>query len=168
MRRRLLLLGALAAPALALLPVRGRAEPPALLPPDQRADLVLVEKAARRLTLLRGGEPLATYRVALGFAPEGHKTEEGDGRTPEGRYTLDWKNAASRFHLSLHVDYPNAADRAQAKARGVSPGGEIFVHGGSWRGSSRDWTLGCVAVTDAEIEAIWARVAPGTPIEIRP
>jgi murein L,D-transpeptidase YafK len=135
-----------------------------------RADEVLVDKSDRQLQLLRKGEVIATFPVALGFAPEGHKTQQGDGRTPEGRYVLDWRNPKSRFYLSLHVSYPNAADRAQAAARGVSPGGDIFIHGTPWLATVAgwDWTLGCIAVSNADMDTIWASVADGTPIVIRP
>jgi murein L,D-transpeptidase YafK len=131
---------------------------------------VLVDKRVRRLYLKRDGAAVAEFRVALGFAPIGHKAEEGDGRTPEGRYVLDWRNPNSRFHRSLHVSYPNEADAAQAAARGVSPGGDIFLHGTPWwlAAIHRDWTLGCIAVQDAEIDAIWTAVEDGTPIVIRP
>ncbi len=135
-----------------------------------RADEVLVDKSERQLQLLRKGEVIATFPVALGFAPEGHKTQQGDGRTPEGHYVLDWRNPKSRFYLSLHVSYPNAADKAQAATRGVSPGGDIFIHGTPWLATVAgwDWTLGCIAVSNADMDAIWASVADGTPIEIRP
>jgi murein L,D-transpeptidase YafK len=135
-----------------------------------RADAVLVDKSERTLQLLRDGAVIATFSVALGFAPEGHKTQQGDGRTPEGRYVLDWRNPKSRFHLSIHISYPNSADKAQAAARGVSPGGDIFIHGTPWLASvtGRDWTLGCIAVSNADMDAIWASVADGTPIVIRP
>lgn len=139
------------------------------------ADKVVVEKSARTLVLFRDDVAIAEYEISLGFAPEGHKTEEGDGRTPEGNYVIDWRNPQSSFHLSLHISYPNAADRAQAAARGVPPGGDIFIHGqpnglvGKVGARIRsDWTLGCIAVGDAEIEEIWALVPNGTPIEIRP
>ena len=135
-----------------------------------RADEVLVDKSERQLTLLREGAVIATFPVALGFAPEGHKSEQGDGRTPEGRYVLDWRNPQSRFHLSIHISYPNAADAAQAAARGVSPGGDIFIHGTPWLAgmAGRDWTLGCIAVSNADMDAIWAAVPDGMPIVIRP
>ena len=152
----------------------GRAEPPPA-PEPERADLVLVEKAARRLTLLRRSAVLATYPVSLGFAPLGHKRREGDGRTPEGRYRVEWKNPVSVAHLSLKVSYPDAADQAAAQARGESPGGYIMIHGVmngfGWLGPLHrlaDWTEGCIAVSNAEMEAIYARVDVDTPIEIRP
>jgi murein L,D-transpeptidase YafK len=133
------------------------------------ADRVLVDKSDRQLYLMRGGEVWKSYPVGLGFAPEGHKRQEGDGRTPEGDYVLDWRNPNSRFHLSIHVSYPNADDRADARARGVSPGGEIFIHGHHRPfGARRDWTLGCIAVTDAAMDEIWRAVPGGTPITIRP
>ncbi|MEX0810293.1 MAG: L,D-transpeptidase family protein [Dongiaceae bacterium] len=107
------------------------------------ADAVHVDKRERRLDLLRDGAVIVSFDIALGFEPEGHKTEEGDGRTPEGMYVLDWRNPESRFHLSLHVSYPNEEDRAQADARGVSPGGDIFIHGTpGWALLGGDWTLG--------------------------
>ncbi|MCP4924183.1 MAG: L,D-transpeptidase family protein, partial [bacterium] len=118
---------------------------------------------------------LETYRVALGFDPKDHKQQEGDGRTPEGKYKISWKNAGSRFYKSLKISYPNAQDRRHAKALGVSPGGDVFIHGlgkeFSFLGVThrlRDWTLGCVAVTNGEIDEIWKRVDQGTPIEILP
>ncbi len=140
-----------------------------------KADHVVVEKAARQLTLYREGVALKSYRVALGFSPVGAKERQGDGRTPEGLYVIDRRNAKSQFHLSLHVSYPNAQDRARTGKAGVDPGGDIFVHGlpnglGFARATFnlRDWTLGCIAVTNPEIEEIWAAVPDGTPIEIKP
>ncbi|MEX1107809.1 MAG: L,D-transpeptidase family protein [Dongiaceae bacterium] len=134
------------------------------------ADAVYVDKSERRLDLLRDGEVIASFDIVLGFEPEGHKTEEGDGKTPEGTYRLDWRNPESRFHLSLHVSYPNEADRTQAEARRVSPGGDIFIHGTpGWAGVARDdWTLGCIAVSNDEIETIWDAVPDGTSITIDP
>ncbi len=140
---------------------------------DQAVDRIVIEKGARRLMLQAGGNTLKTYTVALGSAPVGHKRQEGDGRTPEGVYFIDGRNAASAFHRSLKISYPNAADRAAAAARGVSAGGDIFIHGApNWwvlpGQPPGDWTRGCVAVSDAEIEEIWRLVADGTPVEIRP
>jgi murein L,D-transpeptidase YafK len=142
---------------------------------DLQADRVLVEKGARRLTLLRHGEPLKSYRVALGTSPVGHKEQEGDGRTPEGIYLIDFHKADSDFHRALHISYPSADDTRRAAALGVSPGGDIMIHG-LRNGTGligavhrlRDWTAGCIAVTDSEIEQIWRAVPDGTPIEIRP
>lgn len=139
------------------------------------ADLVVVEKAARVLILFRNGRELKRYRIALGGEPHGHKRQEGDNRTPEGRYLLDWRNPRSQFNLSLHISYPNEADKAQARARGVSPGGDIFVHGqpralgADYAGLvPGDWTAGCIAVGNAEMREIWRAVPDRTPIEIRP
>jgi murein L,D-transpeptidase YafK len=139
------------------------------------ADLVVIEKAARRMTLYEDGREVARYRIALGPAPIGDKEREGDGRTPEGLYHITFKNPKSQFHLSLKISYPDAADRAEARRLGVDPGGDIFIHGTP--GTSgvpspfaprRDWTLGCIAVTNDEIEEIWRHVAVGTAVEIRP
>jgi murein L,D-transpeptidase YafK len=139
------------------------------------ADRVLVEKAARRLTLLRGGTPLKIYRVALGRAPVGPKEQEGDQRTPEGTYLIDFHKADSDFHRALHLSYPKQRDIDQAAARTVSPGCDIMIHGIrnglGWMGAFHrrtDWTAGCIAVTDFEIEEIWRAVPDGTPVEIRP
>jgi murein L,D-transpeptidase YafK len=145
------------------------------LPEGTLADLVVVRKASRTLELYRGQELLRTYSVALGPSPLGHKQQEGDGRTPEGRYVLDYRNPRSSFHKSLHVSYPSAADTASARNRGVSPGGLIMVHGvrnglGFIGRTHRlfDWTDGCIAVTDREMDEIWRTVADGTPILIEP
>jgi murein L,D-transpeptidase YafK len=142
--------------------------PPPLLPAAQQADAIRVQKAQRRMALLRGGRTLATYRIVLGGAPVGHKREQGDQRTPEGDYRITYRNGRSRFHLSLRISYPDAADRRQALARGVDPGGDIMIHGATPPGSRADWTEGCIAVTNAEMEAIWQRVPVGTPISIEP
>jgi len=138
-------------------------------------DVVLVEKAARRLTLFSGGRPVRTYSVALGSQPVGPKVQQGDDRTPEGSYIIDSRNYNSAYHLALHLSYPNAADRARAAALGVNPGGDIMIHGlpngFGWVGQAhrdRDWTSGCIAVTDSEIEEIAGLVSDGTPVEIRP
>lgn len=137
------------------------------------AELVLVDKSERVLTLYAGGRPYRNYTgLQLGDAPEGHKRFEGDERTPEGRYTIDYGNPQSAYYLSLHISYPNAADRAFAAARGRSPGGAIFIHGqpnalpfGRVPG---DWTDGCIALSNAEIAELWELVPDGTPIEIVP
>ncbi|SDQ56798.1 L,D-transpeptidase catalytic domain [Pseudoxanthomonas sp. CF385] len=141
---------------------------PALLPVAQQADAIRVYKAQRRLDLLRAGRVIATYRVVLGGEPVGHKRQQGDQRTPEGDYRITYRNDRSRFHLSLRISYPDDADRHQAVARGVDPGGDIMIHGATPPGSRTDWTEGCIAVTDAEMDAIWQRVPVGTPIRIDP
>lgn len=140
-----------------------------------QADRVLVEKAERRLTLYRAGQVLAQYPIALGFNPVGHKQFEGDGRTPEGKYRLSFKNANSRYYKSIRISYPNAADRAYAAGFKRSPGGDIMIHGqrnglGALSAVTqlRDWTLGCIALTDADMEQLWQRLSVNTPIEIRP
>ena len=142
--------------------------PPSLLPAAQQADALHVYKAQRRLDLLRDGRVIATYRIVLGGAPVGHKRQQGDQRTPEGDYRITYRNERSRFHLSLRISYPNEADRRQAVARGVDPGGDIMIHGATPPGSRVDWTEGCIAVTNAEMDAIWQRVPAGTPIRIAP
>jgi murein L,D-transpeptidase YafK len=140
-----------------------------------RAERVLVEKRARRLTLWFAGYVVREYRVALGREPLGDKERIGDGRTPEGVYAIDGRNGASEFHRSLHVSYPSAADVRQAHEAGAAPGGEIMLHGlpagAEWVGAEHtrfDWTEGCIAVTNEEIDELWELVANGTPIEIRP
>ncbi|MGO4852565.1 L,D-transpeptidase family protein [Phaeovulum sp. W22_SRMD_FR3] len=148
--------------------------PPAMAGAAAQADRILVEKSARRLTLLRQGVVLAQYQIALGGAPEGRKTREGDERTPEGIYHLDWRNPNSVAYLSLHISYPDAADRAAAEAGGVDPGGNIMIHGlpNGWGflGAVHrrfDWTDGCIGVTNEEMRDIWSRSPNGTEIEIR-
>ena len=145
------------------------------LPADARADRIVVEKSARKLTLFRGEMPLKSYSVALGRAPEGTKQREGDHRTPEGQYTIDAHKHDSAFHRALHISYPSPVDSAVAAQRGDKPGGDIMVHGIrnglGWLGAlhrSVDWTSGCIAVTDKEIEEIYRAVPDGTPIDIRP
>jgi murein L,D-transpeptidase YafK len=144
------------------------------LRPDTRADFVLVEKARHSLTLFSHGRALRTYKVALGHGGLAHKRREGDGLTPEGRYRIDRRNARSRFHRALHISYPSARDIAAARARGERPGGDIMIHGlpngSGWLGAEHrmmDWTNGCIAVTDEEIEEIWRAVPDGTAVEIR-
>ncbi len=143
--------------------------------PALRVDRVLVLKKDRTLQLLSHGKIVKTYKVALGGNPVGPKARQGDHKTPEGIYILDLRNAHSQFHKSIHISYPNASDRASARRKGFSPGGDVFIHGlpnGYGRiGAAhrlRDWTDGCIAVTDQEIDEIWASVPDGTPIEIRP
>lgn len=146
------------------------------LPPDFEADLVIVEKTERRLYLSRQGRIVKGFDIALGFSPRGHKQRQGDGRTPEGRYTISARNSSSRFYLSLRIDYPAAADVRNARARGENPGGDIMIHGLpnlDLRQVARhhpfwDWTDGCIALSNAEIEELWRAVPTGTPIEIRP
>lgn len=128
---------------------------------------IQVHKADRKMYLLHEGKVLKTYKIGLGFAPEGHKQFEGDGKTPEGTYYISHRNPKSRYHLSLGVSYPNNDDRAFAAAAGKPPGGDIMIHGGPPRKTNvRDWTAGCVAVTDRQIEEIYSMVKPGTPIHI--
>jgi murein L,D-transpeptidase YafK len=145
------------------------------LPHDAVADRVVVEKSARRLTLLKNGNALKTYRVALGRAPVGAKEHEGDQRTPEGSYSIDFHKPDSDYHLALHLSYPEQRDVDRAAAQGLSAGSDIMIHGlpngRGWIGRFHrrdDWTAGCVAVTDFEIEEIYRAVPDGTPIELRP
>ncbi len=139
------------------------------------ADKVLIEKIERRLTLLSKDEVIKTYKIALGGNPVGPKERQGDNKTPEGTYIIDSRNRGSGFHLSLHISYPNEKDKMRAKELGVSPGGDIMIHGIknglSWVGASHaevDWTKGCIAVTDEEMEEIYKLVPNGTIVEIRP
>jgi murein L,D-transpeptidase YafK len=129
---------------------------------------VLVQKEDRKLFLFSGKDIVRSYDVDLGFAPEGHKTTQGDGRTPEGLYYIDRKNDQSQFYLSVGISYPNPKDRAQAARRGVSPGGDIFIHGEATQAarSGTDWTAGCIALPDRLMDEIFALVDIGTPIMI--
>ena len=140
-----------------------------------QADLIVVEKAKRTMTLMSGDKVLKTYLVALGGHPVGAKERQGDRKTPEGNYVIESKNSHSQFHLSLRISYPNATDREHARKLGVNPGGDIFIHGLAPSFSSIgalhrkiDWTDGCIAVTDQEIEEIWKLVQVGTRVEIKP
>jgi murein L,D-transpeptidase YafK len=135
----------------------------------------VVLKKERTLELVSRGKVIKTYKVALGGDPVGAKTRQGDHKTPEGIYILDFRNAQSQFYKSIHISYPNEHDRSFAHKSGVSPGGDVFVHGlpngYGLIGSAhrlKDWTDGCIAVTDAEIDEIWNAVPDGTQIEIRP
>jgi tetratricopeptide (TPR) repeat protein len=139
------------------------------------ADKILIEKKERRLTLISKGRVLKTYKIALGGNPDGPKERQGDNKTPEGTYVIDSRNRDSRYHLSLHISYPNEKDKKRAKELGVYPGGDIMIHGIK-NGFSRvgdfhtevDWTKGCIAVTDEEIEEIDKLAPNGTIVEIRP
>jgi murein L,D-transpeptidase YafK len=130
---------------------------------------IVVFKQKRRMYLMSDLRVLRAFDFELGFAPVGDKQIEGDGKTPEGEYIIDRRNPRSRFHLSLGISYPDAQDIAEAKALGQSPGGEIFIHGTPNRFlGGDDWTWGCIAVTNDEIEDIYAMVRDGTPIAIYP
>jgi murein L,D-transpeptidase YafK len=152
-----------------------RTDKPTTPPSPKKADRIVVEKAARTMKLMHAGEVLKTYKVSLSTEPVGPKEREGDHKVPEGVYFVDEKVPNSRFHLALHLSYPNAADKARARSLGVKPGGNVEIHGlgreFAWVGSLHrqvDWTDGCIAVTNEEIEEIWPLVAVGTPVEIRP
>lgn len=140
-----------------------------------RVDKVIVIKKNRLLMLLKDGEIFKTYRVSLGKQPSGHKIMAGDQRTPEGKYILDSRNPRSKYYLSIHISYPNESDIINARKLGVSPGGGIMIHGlsqGQRAGREAqvfsDWTNGCIAVSNTEMEEIWRLVQDGTPIEIKP
>jgi murein L,D-transpeptidase YafK len=139
-----------------------------------KADRIVILKSAHTMTLMSHGRVIKTYKVALGN-PKGPKVRRGDKKTPEGVYFVDAKNPNSLFHRALHLSYPNAADVERARKLGVNPGGDIEIHGlpaqYAWMGAAHrtiDWTTGCIAVTNPEIDEIWAEVAVGTPVEIRP
>lgn len=140
-----------------------------------KADHIKIDKSERRLDLMKNGKRIRSYRISLGGNPVGHKQREGDSRTPEGKYIIDWRNPKSKYHLSLHISYPNREDRARAKKKGVSPGGDIMIHGlpNGWVAAGPalagvDWTDGCIAVDNWAIEEIWEAVPNGTPITIHP
>lgn len=143
--------------------------------PTVVVDHLVVYKSERKLVLLNQGKEISSYKVALGSEPVGPKTRQGDHRTPEGVYTLDSRNSNSHFYKAFHISYPNPKDIATAKKLGVSPGGDIMLHGlpkeYAWVGKAHtlhDWTDGCVAVTNEEMDELWKLVPIGTPIEIRP
>lgn len=145
------------------------------LPSDAKADLVVVRKAAHRLELYRAGVLLKSYAVSLGRHPTGPKRRQGDGRTPEGEYRLDYREADSSFYRALHISYPGPADLAAARSEGIDPGGSVMLHGMKngfgWLGRIHlavDWTDGCVAVTDREMDEIWRAVPDGTKIVLTP
>jgi murein L,D-transpeptidase YafK len=139
-----------------------------------QADKVVVIKSKHILMLLQNGSVVKTYTICLGRNPVGHKIKAGDNRTPEGNYTLDFRNTRSKFHMSLHISYPGREDIIRARQLGVSPGGHIMLHGFPAGvtmediGEHVDWTKGCIAVSNAAIEEIWRLVPDGTPIEILP
>lgn len=143
------------------------------IPASAGIDRVFVDKSDRILTLMSDGKAVRSYRIALGGSPSGHKQQEGDQRTPVGVYTLDYKNENSIAHRSIHISYPNDEDKARAKSLGGDPGGDIMIHGQmngfghlGWLNQRRDWTDGCIAVTNDEMDEIMASVILGTPIEI--
>lgn len=132
-------------------------------------------KSAKTLSLFKGNRKIATFTVAFGANPVGHKQEEGDERTPEGRYTLDFKKINTDYHKAIHISYPNARDIENAKKRGVFPGGSIMIHGqkNGWGWISIitqrfNWTNGCIALADNDLDVVWNAVDVGTPIEIKP
>lgn len=143
--------------------------------PVALADSIVIEKKAHRLTLYHMGRPLRTYRVALGGQPVGDKRTRGDRRTPEGLFSIDGANENSEFHLALHLSYPDEPRQLRADSLGLDPGGDILIHGlPKGRGKlgalhrKTDWTNGCIALTDEEMEQIWNVVSIGTPVEIKP
>ena len=145
------------------------------LPAGTIIDRILVEKAERKLSIFRDGQKLKTYQIALGSNPVGAKEQEGDMKTPEGVYQIDYRNPNSDYHLALHISYPSETDNARAAQRGVSAGFDIMIHGlpnGQGRiGAAhrqKDWTAGCIALTDEEIEELWRVTPDGTTVEIRP
>ena len=134
-----------------------------------QATRIVVHKARREMILLSGESILRQYRIALGPNPTEHKLQEGDGRTPEGSYVIDYRNSRSKYHLSLHISYPDANDIARAQDAGVDPGGDIMIHGlKDSTPTAGDWTQGCIAVTNQEMDEIWNLVPDGTPIVIEP
>jgi murein L,D-transpeptidase YafK len=176
MARRRQVIGALAAVAASWLGRAAAANIPEPRPRPTSADRIVVLKRQRQLLLMRGNDVLRSFRVALGREPRGTKVRQGDGRTPEGLYRVEAFKPDSYFYRAIQVSYPNAADLARARALGVRPGGDIMIHGldpniaAKWRGDHWlfNWTRGCIAVTNEEMDVIWASVALGTPIEIRP
>lgn len=154
----------------------GHGEAPEALPHEQQADAIEVRKGERKMFLLRQGKIIATYHISLGrHADDGPKQREGDEKTPEGNYVIDWRNSRSKAYLSLHISYPSPSDELAAKTNGYSAGGNIMVHGllngWGWLAPIHnlwDWTDGCIGVTNAEMHDIWSKVPDGTPIHIQP
>ena len=141
----------------------------------EKADMVRVVKSEKRLYLLKENKVFASYAVKFGANPKGHKQQQGDERTPEGRYFLTYKNADSAFYRSIHISYPNALDQENARSLGVDPGGDIMIHGQAngwqWAGFFTqlvNWTDGCVALTNSNMDQVWNAIDSGTPIEILP
>jgi murein L,D-transpeptidase YafK len=139
------------------------------------ADSIVVEKQRRRLTLYQLGIPVRTYAIALGKQPQGDKLQIGDNRTPEGLFYIDYKNPDSRYHMALHISYPDAAHIAKSRAAHAKPGGDIMIHGlpdaykdVGEKHAAYDWTEGCIAVTNIQIDEIWRAVPRGSPIQIKP
>ena len=139
------------------------------------ADRVVVEKSKRKLHLVKNGETFRTFDVALGLAPNGDKEQEGDQKTPEGTYALDARKSDSDFFLSIHISYPNSADRRVARAKGLDPGGQIMIHGqpneptySAGYYAREDWTNGCIAVSNSDMIDIWLMTPKDIPIEITP
>lgn len=169
---RLVLLLAALAVALAAVWLRPTLEPE--VPPlVGQVERILIEKAARRMTLWQEGRVVRTYAVTLGFSPVGDKARQGDGRTPEGEFRIDRRNDGSRYHLSLGLDYPQALHRAAAAAAGIDPGGDIMIHGQpnalpEGLQLAGDWTAGCIALSDAEMDEVWAATDAATVVEIVP
>ena len=139
---------------------------------DVSADLIWVHKSERKLYLLQDYRIIRSYPVALGKNPQGHKSVVGDSRTPEGLYLIDWRNPNSRFHLSLHISYPNRNDVLRAQRRNSDPGDNVMIHGTGHGAAGRlpgeDWTEGCIALSNGDMEEVWRLVADGTPILIDP
>lgn len=153
----------------------GLGKAPPMQPAHVQAVSILVHKAERKMWLIGPNGPLREYPISLGANPQGHKQQEGDERTPEGRYVIDWRNDHSAAHLSLHISYPNQDDLQFARQAGLKPGGNIMIHGltNGWGALGNlhrlyDWTNGCIAVNNSEIEEIWSLVPNGTPIDIEP
>lgn len=138
-------------------------------------DYVLVNKSEKKMYFLSNGRRIKEYDVVFGGNSTGHKQQEGDERTPEGKYILDYKKSDSSFYKAIHISYPNEEDKKRAKANGINPGGQIMIHGQkyglgwiSWLTQQFDWTNGCIAVTNTEMDEMWKLVESGTPIEIQP
>jgi murein L,D-transpeptidase YafK len=142
---------------------------------EDQVDQIIIHKSARTLSLMHKGKIIKTYKVSLGPHAIGPKTQAGDGKTPEGHYTISARNEHSHYHRALKISYPNASDVKRAQKLGVSPGGDIMIHGlpngKGWVGKQHllhDWTIGCVALTDEEIDEVYSKVKVGTPVDIHP